>query len=91
LTLSATATATWPRRRNKRGSRADERFMTLSFQRLDVYRCASEFLVLAAEISAAAVRGNAPLLDQLRRAATSVTLNIAEAAGRTGRADGARA
>ena len=65
--------------------------MPLRFQRLDVYRCASEFLVLAAEISANAVRGNAPLLDQLRRAATSVTLNIAEAAGRTGRADAARA
>ena len=78
-------------RRNKADAAADERCMGLSFQRLDVYKCATDFLVLAAEISASTVRGNAPLLDQLRRAATSVTLNIAEAAGRTGKADAARA
>jgi four helix bundle protein len=30
------------------------------------------------------------LLDQLRRAASSISLNIAEAAGRTGQADAAR-
>jgi len=30
------------------------------------------------------------LLDQLRRAASSIPLNIAEAAGRTGQADAAR-
>jgi four helix bundle protein len=62
----------------------------LSFQKLDVYRCAIEFLALAAEVCAEVPRGNAALLDQLRRAASSIPLNIAEAAGRTGPADAAR-
>ncbi len=62
----------------------------LSFQRLDVYKCAIEFLALAFDVSGQAARGNAPILDQLRRAATSIPLNIAEGAGRTGNADGAR-
>src|SRR2546427_2096537 len=63
----------------------------LSFQRLDVYRCAIYFLALAAEVADDVPRGNAGLLDQLRRAASSIPLNIAEAAGRTGKADAARA
>jgi four helix bundle protein len=63
----------------------------LSFQRLDVYRCAIEFLALTAELADDIPRGNAALLDQLRRAASSIPLNIAEAAGRTGKADSARA
>src|SRR2546425_848988 len=63
----------------------------LSFQRLDVYRCAIDFLALAAEVADDVPRGNAGLLDQLRRAASSIPLNIAEAAGRTGKADAARA
>ena len=63
----------------------------LSFQKLDVYRCAVEFLAFAFETSSQATRGHAPILDQLKRAATSVPLNIAEAAGRTGKADAARA
>ena len=62
----------------------------LSFQKLDVYQCAIEFLALAAEVAGEIPRGNAVLLDQLRRAASSIPLNIAEAAGRTGRADAAR-
>jgi len=62
----------------------------LSFQKLDVYRCAVEFLAFAFEASSQAKRGNAPILDQLKRAATSIPLNIAEAAGRTGNADAAR-
>ena len=62
----------------------------LSFQKLDVYRCAIEFLALTSALSAEVPRGNAALLDQLRRAATSIPLNIAEAAGRTGIADAAR-
>ena len=56
----------------------------LSFQKLDVYRRAIEFLELAAAAAEEAPRGNAALLDQLRRAASSISLNIAEAAGRTG-------
>ena len=63
----------------------------LSFQRLDVYRCAIEFLALTAAAAEEIPRGPGALLDQLRRAASSIPLNIAEAAGRTGKADAARA
>jgi len=62
----------------------------LSFQKLDVYRCAIEFLALTSEVAEQLPRGNGVLLDQLRRAASSISLNIAEAAGRTGQADAAR-
>ncbi len=62
----------------------------LSFQKLDVYRCATEFLALTVSLSEKIPRGNAPIVDQLRRAAISIPLNIAEAAGRTGEADAAR-
>ena len=62
----------------------------LSFQKLDVYQRAIDFLALTADIAADVPRGNAALLDQLRRAATSIPLNIAEVAGRTGEADAAR-
>ena len=62
----------------------------LSFQRLDVYQRAIEFLALTATISSEIPRGHSSLLDQLRRAASSIPLNIAEAAGRTGKADAAR-
>jgi four helix bundle protein len=63
----------------------------LNFQKLDVYQRSIEFLALASQVGDHAPKGNAPLLDQLRRAATSIPLNIAEAAGRTGKADMARA
>ena len=62
----------------------------LSFQKLDVYQRAVQFLALTAEIGDQAPKGNAALVDQLRRAASSISLNIAEAAGRTGKADSAR-
>jgi len=62
----------------------------LSFQRLDVYRCAIEFVALAVATAAQIPRGSADLRDQLRRAAFSVPLNIAEAAGRASEADAAR-
>jgi four helix bundle protein len=62
----------------------------LSFQKLDVYRCSIEFVAIAVEIGGAIPRGHAELRDQLRRAAFSVPLNIAEGAGRTSEADGAR-
>jgi four helix bundle protein len=63
----------------------------LSFQKLDVYQRAIEFLALAVKLCRDVSRGNAPVVDQLRRAALSIPLNIAEAAGRTGSADAARA
>jgi four helix bundle protein len=62
----------------------------LSFQRLDVYRCAIEFLAMAMDLTARMPKGYAPLADQFRRAALSGPLNIAEAAGRTSKADAAR-
>jgi four helix bundle protein len=62
----------------------------LSFQRLDVYRCSIEFLAHSATLPNALPKGYSPLADQLRRAALSVPLNIAEAAGRTTEADAAR-
>jgi four helix bundle protein len=63
----------------------------LSFQRLDVYRCAIELLAFTATI--AFPRGLshfADFVDPLRRAALSVPLNIAKAAGRNNSADAAR-
>jgi four helix bundle protein len=89
-TLTATATATCSAR-NSGSAIADTRPAMLSFQKLDVYRCAVEFLAFAFQISSEASRGHASMLDQLKRAATSIPLNIAEAAGRTGNADAARA
>ena len=62
----------------------------LSFQRLDVYRCAIEFLALAIDLTTRLPKGYAALADQFRRAALSAPLNIAEAAGRTSQADAAR-
>ena len=62
----------------------------LSFQRLDVYQCAIQFLALCAQLLATLPRGHSAMADQLRRAALSVPLNIAEAAGRTSEADAAR-
>jgi four helix bundle protein len=62
----------------------------LSFQKLDVYRCAIDFLALVSTITSSPPHGAASLADQLKQAATSVPLNIAEAAGRTGPADAAR-
>lgn len=62
----------------------------LSFQRLDVYQCSIQFLALSTRLSGSLPKGNANLADQLRRAALSVPLNIAEAAGRSTALDCAR-
>ena len=59
------------------------------FQRLDVYQCAIRFLAHAAVLADHMPRGHAALGDQLRRAAMSVPLNIAEGSGKGGR-DAAR-
>jgi four helix bundle protein len=52
------------------------------FQNLDVYRCATEFLALSVPLTARPPRGYAALTDQLRRAALSIPLNIAEGSGK---------
>ena len=62
----------------------------LSFQRLDVYRCSLDFLALAATVTQNVPKGFSSLSEQLRRAALSVPLNVAEAAGRVSDADAAR-
>ena len=62
----------------------------LSFQKLDVYQRAIEFLVLAHRVRNQMPKGHADLADQLRRAAQSIPQNIAEGAGRTSKADKAK-
>ena len=59
----------------------------LSFQRLEVYQCAIQFLALAYDIVADLPKGNSERADQLIRSAESVVRNIAEGAGRWSRAD----
>ncbi len=59
----------------------------LDFERLDVHRCAIDFLTLAVRIASHMPRGHSDLRDQLRRASSSIPLNIAEACGKTGNAD----
>jgi four helix bundle protein len=93
LTWTLTATATWrsakyvdappPR------SAADNRGM-LSFQRLEVYQRAIEFLALVYEIVENVPRGHAERCDQLVRAAESTVRIIAEGAGRWSEADCAK-
>ena len=50
-------------------------------ERLDVYGAALKFVVMTEELLKALPRGRAHLAGQLRRAATSIVLNIAEGAG----------
>ena len=53
-----------------------------AFERLDVYQRAIEFLVVVARIISELPGGNGSLTDQLRRAALSVPVNVAEGVGR---------
>src|SRR4051794_12762250 len=55
------------------------------FQRLDAYQAAVTFLGVASRLVSEVPRGNADLCDQLRRAALSVPLNIAEGSGKFNR------
>ena len=59
-------------------------------ERLDVYQTAIEFVVAADTIASNLSRGRHYLADQLRRAATSIVLNIAEGAGEFSRKEKSR-
>ncbi len=62
----------------------------LSFQRLDVYQRAIEFLAFVTAIADELPKGHAERVDQLVRAAESVVRNIAEGAGRWSAADSSK-
>ena len=62
----------------------------LEHEKLDVYRAAIQFIRMAYETAENLPRGNGHLGDQLRRAAISIPLNIAEGAGEFSPADKAR-
>ena len=59
----------------------------LAHEKLDVYRCAIEFLALSNNLVDDMPRGNSGLADQMRRAALSIPLNIAESSGKPTGAD----
>ena len=59
-------------------------------ERLDVYQAAIEFLALADTIAGNLSRGRSDLADPLRRAASSISFNIAEGAGEFSALDKAR-
>jgi four helix bundle protein len=59
----------------------------MSHEKLDVYRKSIEFLSIAASMQDSFPRGQSALADQLKRASMSIPLNIAEATGKTGKAD----
>ena len=67
---------------------AADRLPLLDAEKLDVYRVAVEFQMLAAQLLPR--RGQWVLRDQLDRASVSIVLNIAEGAGRFSPADKAR-
>ena len=62
----------------------------LDFQRLDVYRCAIEFLQFSLYVCRRLPRGERDLRDQLKRAVMSIPLNIAEGSGKLTGADRSR-
>ena len=62
----------------------------LSFQLLDVYQRAIEFLALVGDIVNELPKGHSARADQLVRTAESVVRNIAEGAGRWSEADSAK-
>jgi four helix bundle protein len=64
--------------------------LKLKHEGLDVYRAAVDFLALAARFLEEVPRGHGALAEQLRRAAMSMSLNIAEGYGKRTRDDRAR-
>ncbi len=59
----------------------------LDHEKLDVYQIAIEFFALVVKILEQLPRGNSTVSDQLKRAAISIVLNIAEGTGKNSAAD----
>ena len=59
----------------------------LHHENLDVYQVAIQFTALAASVLERFPRGHAAIADQLRRAAFSIPLNLAEGYGKRSEAD----
>ncbi len=59
----------------------------LDYEKLDVYQVSIQFLALAVEIIDKIPKGNASIIDQFKRAAFSVPLNIAEGSGKSTKLD----
>lgn len=53
----------------------------LAYEKLDVYRCAVEFLAMVGEMVDSMPAGTAVLRDQIERASLSIVANIAEGQG----------
>jgi len=62
----------------------------LDHKNLDAYQRPIDFLALALRVAARLPRGEREIRDQLKRAAMSIPLNIAEGAGKPTPADRAR-
>jgi four helix bundle protein len=62
----------------------------LRHEHLDVYQASISFLALTETVIDSLPRGSASTIDQLRRAAMSIPLNIAEGYAKQGPRDGAR-
>ncbi|HSO32871.1 MAG TPA: four helix bundle protein [Labilithrix sp.] len=63
----------------------------LDYEKLDVYRCALELLRLALRVASSLPRGESELRQQLKTAAMSVPVDIAEGTGKPSPADRAHA
>lgn len=66
---------------------SEKRDAVFGFEKLDVYQGAIDLLAVTARIISELPPGHHSLADQLRRAALSVPVNIAEGVGRTSPAD----